>query len=613
MNSSISEKYTIEKLIGNGTFSVVFKAKEKMCNRTVAIKALYKDTYQKGSIKYLKAETKAMGLLWGHPNIVAVHTVEPGDDNYIAYIVMEYVDNSDLRNFINRKQKNTLEDILCIGIDICNALSHAHSYNIIHRDIKPKNILLTKELSAKLSDFSVAQILEESGDYGIAGTKMYMAPEQYTGNYDYRVDIYATGLILLEMSLGKLPFDGLTPREIEWHKRTEDLAIPEVVSSCLRPVLQKAIKRDLRERYQTAADLRDELDKIRLGLYEDYVKELIEQDLNPAKFRTALKRKQTKLRLPLLVALNIEKDVKKYLETSEYNINQREIQEQSIRHYRLAKQYLFEEKIGNALSEIRKVVNLNVLDEKCAQLIDELYAEFTETLKNRVEQTHSRQIKVSTINESNYLRIVNLYKRNSQYDKMADTFLTVAKKFEVDDKAKQAKKCYKKAAKLYKKQAEKLSHNNSLEKVAEYYKKSAEAYRNIESCWRAKQVYEKAAQAYEHLAEIFKANQKWGKAGNCYFETIQLYENAKKTNKLDEVRKKTVEAYFQRALELYEQKKFEGAYRYCYASLRISTYIKEDCIVKAQAHKLLEKIESFFRSNNILTPPLDDITHVSTP
>jgi len=333
INGSILEKYQIKRLIGNGTFSVVFKAKEKMCNRTVAIKALYKETYKEGVIKYLEAETKAMGLLWGHPNIVTIHTVEPGDENYIAYIVMEYVGGQDLRELIREKDRIPLEDMSCIGIDICDALSHAHSHNIVHRDIKPKNILLTKDLSAKLSDFSVAQILEKSSSYtSTAGTRIYMPPEQYTGNYDYRVDIYATGLILLEMSAGHLPFVGLTSKEIERQKRTGKIIIPDNVPPCLRPILQKATQSDVRKRYQTAADLRDDLDQIRLKLYELHVKDLIKQDLNPTEFRMSLRRKQADLRLPSLVASNIEKNVKNDLKRYQYNLNKREIEEQSIHH-----------------------------------------------------------------------------------------------------------------------------------------------------------------------------------------------------------------------------------------------------------------------------------------
>lgn len=605
MNDSISKKYQIEKHIGNGTFSVVFKARGKMCSRTVAIKALYKDT--EGAMKYLKAETKAMGLFWGHPNIVAIHTVEPGDENYIAYIVMEYVDGNDLRTLIEKKSSIPLGDIICIGIDICNGLSHAHSHNIIHRDIKPRNILLTRDLSAKLSDFSLARILEESGRYGIAGTTRYMAPEQYTGNYDYRVDIYATGLILLEMSIGHLPFAELTPKEIEWQKRTGDIVIPDSVAPCLQPIIQKATQRDLITRYQTADDLRDELDRVRLDLYELHVKDLIKRDLNPAEFRRSIIRKQASLRLPSLVASNVEREIKNDLRMYQRHLNQYEIEEQSIHHYRLAKQYLLGKKIGNALSEICELVHLSVVDEKQAQMIDELYSEFTSALKSSIDKHQiGGQLVISDVNRSNYQRIAKLYERSSQYEKVAETFLIAAKKFENNSSIKKSKKCYKKAASFYKKGAVKLFHNDSLEKVAQCYKKSAQAYQSIESYWRAKGAYEKAAETYHHLAEILEANQNWSRSGDYFFEALKSYQKAGKTKEVNAVRKKTVEVYFKRAQELYNRLDLESAYKYCYAAVRLSAYIKEDYTISNETHRLLESIELNFRSRNMLPPVLKE-------
>lgn len=607
-NGSILDKYKIEKHIENGTFSAVFKAKESLTNRTVAIKALYKDTYKQGAMKYLEAETKAMGLLWGHPNIVSIHTVEPGDENYIAYIVMEYVDGSDLRTLIKQKDGIfQLKEIICIGIDICNALSHAHSHNIVHRDIKPKNILLTKNLSAKLTDFSIAQILEESKGHGNAGTRRYMAPEQYTGNYDYRVDIYAAGLILLEMCVGHLPFAGLTAKEIEIQKRTKKIAIPDSVPSCLQPVLNKAVHRDISKRYQTADDMRDALDQIRLDLYESYVKDLMGQNLTPAKFRNSLRRKQTSLRLPELVALNIERDVENDLRRYQYHLNKREIEEESIQHYRLAKQYLFRKKIGNALSEIREIVHLNIVDEKQAQLIDELCSEFTETLKNSINQPQlNNQAIASDINRSNYIRIAKLYERSSQYEKVAETFIAAAKRFENSDNTKKAKKCYKRAAKFYKKHAAKLSHSDSLEKVAQCYRKSAQAYENIEGYWRARRAYKKAAENYEHLAEIFEVTENWREAGSYFMEATGLYQKAKKKKKVETIRKKTVFSYLKRAQELYNKSKLDDAYKYCYSALRISAYIKGEYEFSAEVRKLLEKVESALRSNNML-PALQNL------
>ena len=202
-------KYRIEKLINHGSFASVFRAKEEFTNRTVAIKVLPKSIYPTGRMRYLLTELSAMGRNWGHSNIVSIHTVEPGNDEYVAYIVMEYVDGPSLRQLITATpfRRNLA---INIALDICRGLIAAHEQNIIHRDIKPQNILLTSDEIAKISDFGVARILEASTDYAgtITGTRRYMAPEQYEGSYDYRADLYSTGLILYEMFMGRFPFRG---------------------------------------------------------------------------------------------------------------------------------------------------------------------------------------------------------------------------------------------------------------------------------------------------------------------------------------------------------------------------------------------------------------------
>ena len=216
INGLVLGKYRIEKLINHGSFASVFRAKEEFTNRTVAIKVLPKSVYPTGRMRYLLTELSAMGRNWGHPNIVSIHTVEPGDDEYVAYIVMEYVDGLSLRQLITA-QPPEASLAMNIALDICQGLIAAHEQNIIHRDIKPQNILLTSDKVAKISDFGVARILEASTDYAgtITGTRRYMAPEQYGGNYDYRADLYSTGLILYEMFLGKFPFRGKTQDEMQ--------------------------------------------------------------------------------------------------------------------------------------------------------------------------------------------------------------------------------------------------------------------------------------------------------------------------------------------------------------------------------------------------------------
>ena len=264
INGLVLGKYRIEKLINNGSFASVFRAKEEFTNRTVAIKVLPKSIYPSGRMRYLLTELSAMGRNWGHSNIVSIHTVEPGDDEYVAYIVMEYIDGPSLRQLITATplRRNLA---INIALDICRGLIAAHGQNIIHRDIKPQNILLTSDETAKISDFGVARILEASTDYAgtITGTRRYMAPEQYEGSYDYRVDLYSTGLILYEMFMGKFPFRGKTQAEIQVRKQSEEVEFDYKLPEDMRDILQRALHRDAQARYQTASELYNDLDLIR--------------------------------------------------------------------------------------------------------------------------------------------------------------------------------------------------------------------------------------------------------------------------------------------------------------------------------------------------------------
>ena len=175
MNGLVLGKYRIEKLVDNGSFASVFRAKEVLTNRTVAIKTLPKSTYPDTRIRYLLTELRAMGMHWGHPNIVSMHTVEPGDEEYVAYIVMEYIDGSSLHKLMTGEPPSPHRAIN-ITLDICRGLMAAHERNIVHRDIKPQNILLTSDRRAKISDFGVACFLETASAYAetVTGTpKIY--------------------------------------------------------------------------------------------------------------------------------------------------------------------------------------------------------------------------------------------------------------------------------------------------------------------------------------------------------------------------------------------------------------------------------------------------------
>ena len=281
INGLVLGKYRIENLINNGSFASVFRAKEELTNRIVAIKALPKSVYPSGRLRYLLAELRSMTLNWGHENIVSIHTVEPGEDEYNAFIVMEYIDGSTLHERMTAESFSPSRAVN-IALDICRGLTAVHAQNIIHRDIKPQNILLTSDGTAKLGDFGVACILEATDDIAatVTGTRKYMAPEQYDGEYDSRVDLYSLGLVLYEMLTGRFPFRGRNHDEIKIKKLDAVIEFDHEVPEELHGFLQKILHRNVNSRYQSATEMYHDLDAIRATWYAKTVREELAQSPN---------------------------------------------------------------------------------------------------------------------------------------------------------------------------------------------------------------------------------------------------------------------------------------------------------------------------------------------
>lgn len=267
LNPTIQEKYRVERLLGHGSFSSVYLAQERLCDRYVAIKALRRDVYE-GTTHYVESEIGAMARTWQHPNIVAIHTVEPGDEEYLAYIVMEYVSHGSLARRL-RDAPLPYEEALGIAYDICRGLAFAHRQNVVHRDIKPRNILLTEGGIAKVSDFGVAQLRQEVFDYAstFAGTRRYMAPEQYEGFYDHRVDVFSVGILLWEMLTGTFPYKGETQDELRDAKMRIDPVPPAHLPLPVREVLSTCLRREASQRFRNMDVLFAEIERI---VHEEY-------------------------------------------------------------------------------------------------------------------------------------------------------------------------------------------------------------------------------------------------------------------------------------------------------------------------------------------------------
>ena len=381
INQLILGKYRLEEYLSSGSFSSVFRAREEMTERIVAIKAVSKDAYPADRLRYLRTELQSMSKIGGHPNIVAIHTVEPGRDNCLAWIVMEYIEGTNLHQLVQQDDL-TINDVLNIGIGICNGLKAAHAENILHRDIKPQNILLTADKEAKIADFSIARIFGDASKFAstMTGTRRYMAPEQHYGAYDYRADLYATGLLLYEALTKQYPFSGEAD-EIDRKKAAGEIENLEKCPEEFRNFAVKALNRDVDKRYQTAAEMYDELDRIRRWKYEQQASILIAEstDSPATELAKALERCRKTFRLEIDVAELINQTL--FFETRNRQEKENE-EKRRIRlkqHYTDAIEYIENGSVDETLRELHKAHNLSLQDADLEAQANTLFKKVTDT------------------------------------------------------------------------------------------------------------------------------------------------------------------------------------------------------------------------------------------
>lgn len=263
------KRYKIESLIGIGGMAVVYKATDLLMRRLVAVKILRDDiAADEASVQRFINESKAVAML-SHQNIVNIYDVSVR--NNIKYIVMEFIEGITLKNYISHKGTLTFKEVLGFSFQILRALNHAHKKGIVHRDIKPQNIMLLKDGVIKVMDFGIAKLPNAdtvtSSDKAI-GTVYYVSPEQASGEkIDSRSDIYSLGAVMYEMATGKLPFDADATLSIALMQINDTPTMPRAVNPKipvgLEQIIMKAMEKDPASRYQSAEQMIECLEQLK--------------------------------------------------------------------------------------------------------------------------------------------------------------------------------------------------------------------------------------------------------------------------------------------------------------------------------------------------------------
>lgn len=265
----LAGRYELIEKIGEGGMAIVYKAKCRLLNRYVAIKILRPEfTKDEQFVENFRRESQAAAGL-SHPNIVSVYDV--GQEGNIHFIVMELVEGKTLSQLIEEKGRLDYKEAINITRQVASALSLAHKNQIVHRDIKPHNILITNTGVAKLADFGIAKAVSAStiigGNNKVMGSVHYFSPEQARGAYvDERSDIYSLGIVLYEMLTGKVPFDGDNPISIALMHINDPMPSVNAEIPGLPPQLEKIIMKATDKyqsnRYRTADEMIEDLDNI---------------------------------------------------------------------------------------------------------------------------------------------------------------------------------------------------------------------------------------------------------------------------------------------------------------------------------------------------------------
>src|SRR6516225_1741342 len=273
----LSDRYELGEILGFGGMSEVHLARDVRLHRDVAVKVLRADLARDPSF-YLRFRREAQNAAaLNHPSIVAVYDTGEAETatGPLPYIVMEYVDGVTLRDIVHTDGPLPAKRAIEIIADACQALNFSHQNGIIHRDVKPANIMINTTNAVKVMDFGIARAIADSGNSvtqtaAVIGTAQYLSPEQARGEpVDARSDVYSLGCVLYEILTGEPPFTGDSPVAVAYQHVREDPVPPskrhEGISTDLDAVVLKALAKNPEHRYQTAAEMRADLVRVHNG------------------------------------------------------------------------------------------------------------------------------------------------------------------------------------------------------------------------------------------------------------------------------------------------------------------------------------------------------------
>lgn len=271
MDKMLGKRYELLEQIGGGGMAVVYLAKDTYLDRLVAVKLL-RDEYtdDQDFIRRFHKEAKAVASL-SHPNIVSIYDF--GEEGKTSFLVMEYVEGRTLKSLIQEEAPLSVDQVVDIGRQICAGISEAHAQNIVHKDIKPHNILVDRNGIVKVTDFGIAQAVDNmtiTHNKGILGSAHYFSPEQAKGEaVDFRSDIYSIGVVLYEMVTGHVPFTGENPVTVALKHIQNTPVSPRKqgvdIPLQLDWIIMKALAKDPAARFASAQEMEEELSAVATG------------------------------------------------------------------------------------------------------------------------------------------------------------------------------------------------------------------------------------------------------------------------------------------------------------------------------------------------------------